>query len=408
MSEESDSKEKASLFARFLRAYRKASGGSLLFSIGIHAAILLIGAYFVVSQIVEDRKISFGGGEPGPKSEVQHKVKRRTTAAPAPNKRITTTSSIATVALPSMPNIPMNMGPTIAGAAGGGGFGSVGGLGGNGGAGGGGGKGNGFSKITFFGLHDTGTGGTLEGTIYDLKQTKGRRPTGMNPSNYGKVVADFIRKDWDESVLLAYYKGPKHLYASQICVPNIRAELGPKEFGVEKEIQPRMWVAHYKGIVTPPSSGTYHFVGAADDLVFVKFDGKTVRDDSIFLRGGEFKDLPGQQMVGSYVYSKEGSKRGWGLSKGEPMRVEGGKSYPIEILIGEQPGGVCHFILLIEREGASYHKDPATKAPILPVFRFDDVPHPEGDLPPIQEGGPIWKAGKITPRSALDVFKSGH
>ena len=171
-----------------------------------------------------------------------------------------------------------------------------------------------------------------------------------------------------------------------------------------------MWVAHYKGVVTPPVSGTYHFVGAADDLTFVKFDGKTVRCDWVVTtRTADYADLPGQKMIARYTYPKGDDKKGrWMLTQGEPMHVEGGKSYPIEILIGEQPGGVCHFILLIEKEGASYKKDPTTNSPILPVFRFDDVPHPEGDLPPIQDGGPIWRAGKVNPRSPLDLFKFGH
>lgn len=143
--------EKPGLLKRFLRAYRKASGGSLLLSIFLHAIILIVGIFLVVSQVVEERKISFGGGEPGPKGDVQHKVqmKRKTTSAPAPTKRITTTSSMARVALPDMPDIPMSMGPSVAGAMGTGGFGASSGLGGGKGGGGG---GAGFSNIKFFGL----------------------------------------------------------------------------------------------------------------------------------------------------------------------------------------------------------------------------------------------------------------
>ena len=225
----------------------------------------------------------------------------------------------------------------------------------------------------------------------------------MTPESYEKIVADFIRKDWNESILQAYYKGQKHLYASQICVPNISADLGPKEFGLEKEVKPRMWVAHYKGTVTPPVGGTYHFVGIADDLMFVRFDGKTVHNSSLRFHSGEDKDLA--HSVGMHAYGKGDDKKKWRLYKGEPMRVVGGKSYPIEILIGEQPGGVCYFVLLIEKEGASYKIEPSFNMPILPVFRIADVPHAEGELPPIQEGGPIWKAQKPAPKSALDLLK---
>jgi hypothetical protein len=149
-------------WGKFLRMYRNASGGSLLLSIGLHSIILLIGTWLVVSSIVEERKLSFGGGAEGERSEVQHKVqmkRKTTTAAPAPAKRITTTSNLARVALPDMPDMPTSMGPTIAGAIGAGGFGAGGGLGGGGGGGGGGsgrGVGSGFSNINFFGFRSNG------------------------------------------------------------------------------------------------------------------------------------------------------------------------------------------------------------------------------------------------------------
>ncbi len=172
--EHSSSEEERTPLKRFLIAYRKASGGSLVLSIAVHAVILIIATVLVVSQFAEERKISFGGGEAGPKSEAQHKVKMKakSTTAPAPTKRITTTSSIATVALPDMPDIPNNMGPSIAGAVGAGGFGAAGGLGGGGGGGGGGGSGGGrgpgFSNIKFFGLN---AGGKNIAFLVDYSQS---------------------------------------------------------------------------------------------------------------------------------------------------------------------------------------------------------------------------------------------
>ena len=137
-----------SLLQRFFRAYRKASGSSIVLSALIHGAILVAGVFFIVSQVVEDRKISFGGGQPGPKAEIRHKVqmKRKTTSSPLATKRVTTTNSLATVALPDMPDIPTGMGPSAAGAMGAGGFALSSGLGG------GGGNGGKFSNVNFFGL----------------------------------------------------------------------------------------------------------------------------------------------------------------------------------------------------------------------------------------------------------------
>ena len=254
--------EKMSLFARIRRAYRKASGGSLLLSIGVHAIIILIGTYLVVSQVVEDRKISFGGGDRRQAAEVQHKVKMkaRPATAPAPNKRITTTSSIAKVALPDMPNVQVNMGPSLAASMGSGGFESVASLGGS--QSGGGGKEMNFSKVTFFGLRgaQTATDGFV-GTFYDFKQTPGRRPTVMafddaerlavlarspkTDPNPNKEYASVLRKfctTWDLEQLKGYYKAKEKLMAYQIFIPMGQADEAPKACGVEKEVKPTRWI----------------------------------------------------------------------------------------------------------------------------------------------------------------------
>ncbi len=39
------------------------------------------------------------------------------------------------------------------------------------------------------------------------------------------------------------------------------------------------------------------------------------------------------------------------------ITVKAGQSYPIEILIGERPGGQCGFQLLVEQDGVDYRKD---------------------------------------------------
>jgi hypothetical protein len=86
--------------------------------------------------------------------------------------------------------------------------------------------------------------------------------------------------------------------------------------------------------------------------------------------------------------------------------AKAGVPYPIEILIGEQPGGRGHADLLIMQSGVTYQKD-AKGNPILPVFRLGEFKMPpleKGEsFPPHAEGGPIWK-GVSTTNSALDVF----
>ena len=382
--------EKPTLFKRFLASYRKANGSSLLLSVGIHAVILLIGTYLVVSRIVEDRKISFGGGEPGSKSEVQHKVKRKATTAPAPNKRITTTSSIAKVALPEMPSVQMNMGPTIANAMGSGGFGSVGAIS-SGSGGGGGGKG-GFSKITFFGLNTGGKGGGFVGTFYDLKQTPSGAPTDMTPAEWSKVVAGFTAT-WNPQHLSKYFKGPQQLALTQLYIPNMQAAEGPKAFSLEKEVQPKMWLVHYKGEVIAPKTGSFRFVGHGDDALIVRFNGHVVLDwgqkDAGALSKWKSKN-------DAYVYPR-GYKSG--LMPGDWVNVTQGTAYPMEILIGERPGGALHFYLLVEEQGVNYRQSKGEM--LLPLFRVAEGPLPKEAEIPFAQSAPVWKVKATSASGSL-------
>ncbi len=390
-----EEEEKPSLVKRFLAAYRKASGGSLLLSIAVHAVILLIGAYLVVSQIAEERKISFGGGESGPKSEVRHKVKTKTTTAPAPTKRITTTG-IATVALPDMPDIPNNMGPSIAGAMGSGGFGSAGGLGGGGGGGGGGsgsGQGNGFSKITFFGLNGGKESDGLVGTFYDLKQSADGKPTSMqfsalekaNPktcivgSDENKEYIENVKKfnkAWSKNFLPRFFKAPQKLVANQIVIPRMTADAAPKAYGVEKECAPKRWIAYYEATIVPPRDGRFRFRGIGDDIMMVRINGQVVLDGSLHdICRKEVDTEPNDQLRGG---------KWMNMRKGVPMKME--------LIIGEMPGGVFYGILCLEEEKVAY---PAG----YPVFQLK-----AGPIPPC----PGFPVGKEAIVFGVQTAKTGY
>ncbi len=231
----------------------------------------------------------------------------------------------------------------------------------------------------------------LTGRFFDLKQTRDGVPTKMTPGLFSKVLVDFVNTGWPESTLTKYYCAPHHLTFTQLFLPWMSDKLGPKAFGLENDINPRMWIVYYKGRVQAPDSGTYHFVGAADDMLFVRFNGQTV------LEGGFFHIPTGWKGEGAYTpigYQKIKD----GYPKGTAFTVEAGKSYPIEILFGEDIPTAMSATLLIEKDGESYQHD-ARMNPILPLFRTGDFPLPSLDAlqpnltyPPHQEGGPIWPA----------------
>ncbi len=365
-------------------------------SVGAHAVLIAIATALVVQNVVLKKKVPFEAAAQSPQVSMralEYKVSAPQSGGSSPMlaKRITAKSA-SKITLPEMPALPdvSEVLPVAMPGLGGAGIGS--GLGSGTGSGtGGSGHGLGTGE-TLFGFRER-SGGSLVGTFYDLKQTPDRQPTGMDPGKYGEILADFIMHGFRGKVLEKFYRAPEPLYATQVFTPTMGAESGPAAFGVANEVQPTMWVVHYKGRVSPPETGTYYFVGAGDDIMAVKLRGRVVMQNCWLI-------------LGSYQYPKgQGTKyypsplKPNGFARGFPMALRAGEYYDIEIIIGEQPGTGFFAELLFEKSGVDYPMD-ASGAPRLPIFRVADSPPPEGNTYPYLPDGPIWKAERLPPGPA--------
>ncbi|MFD0895099.1 hypothetical protein KBB96_00915 [Luteolibacter ambystomatis] len=276
-----------------------------------------------------------------------------------------------------------------------------------------------------FGIPDP-DANSLVGTFYDTKlDTKGR-DTGMTPEKLREVIKDFTTHGWNERSLESkYYKAPKALYQTRLYIPVMAADAAPTAFGCGPEVQPSRWIVLYRGTVVAPESGKFRFVGAGDDVLVVRFNGQNVFDHGFtqgttalyvpgktdFLAGRkEDRDLAkmvrGGAMKMPITFYQYDTTRNWnqsigGLAVGAEFEVMAGRSYPLEILISEVPGGLFGAALLIEKSGASYSK-ASTGSPVLPLFRLDGTLPPAtkaDNAPPYDPNGSVWKRvdGKIRP-----------
>jgi hypothetical protein len=315
------------------------------------------------------------------------------------------------------------MGALSGGAMGGlGGSGSGGGFGSGTGAGTGGGMGPGMGGAggigNPFGMLNP-NAGALVGAFYDLKQTDDKKPTGMSPEQHRIFLREFTSGGWKERDLAKYYQAKSKVYQTKVYIPLMDANAAPSAFKCEKEVEPSRWVVVYRGVVSPPKTGRYRFVGGADDVIVIRFDNKHVFDHGWSLGtigmhhsgagkalAGESgdretdrfvkKNYPMENPLTFYQYSttKNYNTAVRGLAVGPTFSAKAGDSYPIEILISEIPGGRFCASLLIEEIGAKYEKDSLDGSPILPLFRLDEGQPklPEGsDAPPYDPNGPIWK-----------------
>jgi hypothetical protein len=380
-------------------SWKQFGGKFLVISVAVHLLFGAGAAVWVVQKYQANRKLTFKGGPPSPNPStraIEHKVqmakKQSTMSAPTINKRITTTG-MSKVALPDMPAMPKIAAQPAKMASAGGTDASfaMGAMTNTGGSGGGG------AAVPFFGFRESRGGGSLVGKFYDLKQTKDGKPSNLDQEKgYPKELSDFVR-GWNESNFAKYFVGPNPLYTTQIFIPKIDADQGPRAFNLSR-VQPKMWVIHYKGSVVPPESGTYRFVGMGDDVLVVRFNGQVVLDCG--------PNLPSGKEPRSY-YAAEGlqlkSDMPWykGLGRGDAFQVNAGESYPMEVLIGEWPGGDFKAWLLLEKDGAQYEKDSKGN-PILPIFKLQasDVPKPAVEAPVFAKQGPVWKAEKAKATSS--------
>lgn len=416
--------------------WKKLGGGSLSISLIIHGVILAVGLIFIIQVIPAPKKppvdfmpSSGGGGDPNTSSKV--KSKQRTKAMTSAAPRVAAKDVASSFTLPEPVTGDMSAMPSLSGGAMSGGLGGSGTGGGRGtgngpgfGTAGGIGLGNGSGNLNPFGALEP-AANALVGTFYDLKQTKNGKPTELGEATdfnqivtkYRSEMHDFTKRGWNERQLAGYFQAPQKLYQTKIFMPTMEADGAPKAFG-QNSIAGSRWVVVYRGSVMPPKTGKYRFVGAGDDMLAVRFAGKNVFDYGYESATGNIsfvanknkleatakdrdwerdrKDVAMPHPMQMYRYGSlhpRHSKELLGLAVGMEFDAQEGTSYPIEILIGETPGGLFFGYLLIEEVGAQYQKDPSG-SPILPIFRLDNQPPTVVKPgPPFDPNGPVWKLG---------------
>ena len=334
------------------------------------------------------------------------------------------------------------------------------------------------------------TKGMLQGVFYDLKQTRSRQtssefsgvptaPPPPPPPNPGdpprqpqrnwvlqrvpptmEIMQSFVngawRREYDNQgrvhypALDKYYCSPTRLWSSCFYTDSeIDAELAPKYYECDNVVKvPGAWVCIYSGNVVAPFSGKFRFLGAADDVVLVRFNNEIVLDygfasftaasyfytakrwdmtgehkDTSTVPDGEeeLKQLKGGSARLSYgkwewrrpssLYSSHplevypptnhDTNPAHALGKGSVITVKEDEIYPIEILISEIPGGSYYQALYIEQlddNGQPLDPNPEYR----PLFRTTiDLPDKQPSLPypKFAPYGPIFRVVRSTASS---------
>ena len=353
--------------------WQRLGGEGLALSVLVHIVLVLIAIVWVVSTVTDGAgkkdpntfATGAGGGAGGPKAkEFKTKVVPKNIKSLAKtNTRITSknaNASLAVASLPSMSNPLLSAGAIGGGSSKGFGGGSGGGIGAGKGVGSGGGR----NFVSLFGMKGGTTAGGLIGTLYDLKQTANRQPTAAAPAKtgippYRAAVREFLESGWSPGKLQKFFKSPDMLVSGQIFITGRSADDAPKAFEMEKLMKPSRWVVHYRCYVEVPNSLPFRFVGSGDDFLIVRWNRKIALDDGYetFFAGrdGNYKDFGVKVSDQFKVDRKPGSLHR--LKAGPWIQATKGTKVPVEVLMGETPGGTFDSYLAIEVAKSSTKKD---------------------------------------------------
>jgi len=377
--------------------WQRLGGEGLALSVIVHIILVLIAIVWVVSTVTDGAgkkdpntfATGAGGGAGGPKAK-EYKTKlqpKNIKSLAKTNTRITSKNANASMSISSMPSMSNPL--LSAGAIGGGsskGFG--GGSGGGIGSGKGTGVGGGRNFVSLFGMKggpNANVGGLI-GTLYDLKQTANRQPTAAAPAKtgigpYRTSVREFLESGWSPGRLQKFFKSPDMLVSGQLFITSRSADDAPKAFEVEKLMKPSRWVIHYRCYVEVPSSLPFRFVGSGDDFLIVRWNRKIALDDGYETyfsgRDGNYKDF-GVKVSKEYkVDRRPGSLNR--LKAGPWIQATKGTKVPVEVLIGETPGGVfdCYLAIEVAKSGTKVDGQYEGEGK-LKLFRCSADPLPEG------------------------------
>ncbi len=385
----------------FLRRWLREGGTFLMFSIALHALLLLGAAMYVVQTVQSKRKLNFSGAPPAPvqgSRQLEYRVqtaKRTASMSPPPMAtRVTTNAAQVKVALPEVAlppaaslSIPNRMG----------------GMAGNPAA---------FKPVsqavsappvatmsalpagvTAFGfkLPPSGQVSGLRGVLYYMRSNaKGEPyPEPTDRSDYLRRVEKLFGDTGklNESEASAYLRFGQQLVTNVILFPSIPGDTAPKAFGVPQVPGDKQsWVAVYKAKIYAESpKKRYRFVGGGNEVLLVRVDGKLVLD-------GCYSGIAWSKGEGPTAFRAKG-KLGplWSdVRKIGDWVNFGANGSDIEVVLGEGWGGAFGADLCVEEEGVTYSGEQR------PLFKIEGY---QKSLPNIQ---PVLARPEVSAALTLD------
>ncbi len=229
------------------------------------------------------------------------------------------------------------------------------------------------------------------GQLWDFKRSShgGKSPyTGAANIAFDRdvltILSRFYNNRWQTGMLSSYMRLPTRLFTSAFYMPNCLEAEAMHAYDPDGrfKLQSGRWVAVYKARVQAPVSGKFRFVGLADSVMAVRFDGKNVLDCGLHaLSDGVYHayhdesrrdktDMLSYDSTTAWTESADGFYKN-AFMRGEPFTVQQGRWYDMEVLVSEIGGQQFGFCLLIDdmSDNDELKSTGANPQPVYQLFR---------------------------------------
>ncbi len=229
------------------------------------------------------------------------------------------------------------------------------------------------------------------GQLWDFKKTRDNRDSnysGAANSAYDRevlsILSRFYNDRWQKSIFAPYRRLPTRLFSTAFYMPNCLETEAMHAYDPEGryKLQSGRWVAIYTARVQAPVSGRFRFVGIADSVMAVRFNGKNVLECGLHTISDAkyfgYQDETRRDKVDMLQYD---STKAWNedfegnyknaFMRGEVFTVEQGRWYDMEVLVSEIGGMQFGFCLLLDdmEDGDILSTEGENQQPIYQLFR---------------------------------------
>lgn len=274
----------------------------------------------------------------------------------------------------------------------------------------------------------------FSGVFFDFKKKADGKDSplaGKLATFNGDVLAlqsRFVNSQWNLNNFSGYFRPKMQLYTTCFYMPNSLDKEATNAYDPEGRYNMKKgrWAAIYRARVKAPVSGRFRFVGIADSIMAVRFDGRNVLicghhdvEHNVWNKWNvevhpELLTAKDRELY-AYKGCEAWNAQTGGFVGGSEFTVKEGQWYEMQVLVSEIGGGEFGFCLLLDNLDEVGKKRTPEGQPLFQIFRTDlSLPNAKDAYaaikykeeesqvdPPYDPDSPYWEARPMAPDAKM-------